>query len=171
MHRYDLEGRHRIEGELGVLVAALEDGTREWRGELGEPSDAAVVWQPFPNGPSIGGIILHMAGCEWYWLNKFVSGEPEPGDDPAITYDGTLDQDAVQWPTPPAKPIGWYFDVLSERRAKSIEMIRNHGQPERVYSRHDCEVTYGWILAHLVQHDSYHGGQAVLLHEMFKKLR
>jgi uncharacterized damage-inducible protein DinB len=171
MKQYHLNDRHEVDGDLGVLIAALQDGTREWREELESPSVEAIVWQPYPNGPSIGAEILHIASCEWYWLGNFVQGEPDPVDDPAIQYDNTLDQYIPHWPTPPAQPIDWYLDILASRRAKSIEMIRQHGRPEAVYARQDCEVTYAWIVAHLVQHDSYHGGQAVMLNEMYKKMR
>jgi len=171
MYRDDIDERYGIDGDLGTLVATLQDGTREWMGNLESPSPEAVIWQPYSNGPSIGGNLLHIAGCEWYWLGKFVNGESEPEEDPAIKYDKILDQGSHIWPTPPAQPIEWYFKVLADRRAKTIEMIRAHGRPQAVYSGRGSESTYGWIVAHLVEHDSYHGGQAVLLHEMFKRLR
>ena len=170
MERIDLEARAGVDGDLGVLIATLLDGGREWRENLGNPSPEAVVWQPYPNGPSIGGLILHIASCEWYWLGNFANGEPEPVGNSAIEYDLALDQYGPHWPAPPAQPIEWYFEILAAQRAQTVEMIRAHGNPKRTLPRKDYEVTYEWIVAHLVEHDSYHGGQAVLLHEMRKAM-
>ena len=63
--------RHRVdivpdpnapEPAVGLLLAVLENTTREWReDELGDISDDTVVWQPFPHGHNIGALILHLS--------------------------------------------------------------------------------------------------------------
>jgi len=171
MQRYELSPDPAGNGQLETLLACINDGTREWREYLEEPPIEAIVWQPYPNGPSIGGQILHIASCEVYWLQLFVAGLGVDLSEPDMAYDSTLDQDNHHWPTPPSQPLSWYFEIQDRRRAESVAFIRSHGDPSAVYPRRDCEVTFGWIVAHLVEHDSYHGGQAVLLNEMWKKLR
>ncbi|MFZ4508104.1 MAG: DinB family protein [Fimbriimonas sp.] len=170
MQHDDLELLPTLEPELAILVATLHDGAREWRENLESPSLDAIVWSPYPNGPSIGGVLLHVAAAERYWIQKVAAGIDISLDDPAWAYDTTMDQYGPSWPVPPAEPIEWYFDIQDRTRAEMIDLIVAHNNRFTIYQHHDYTVTYGWIVAHIVQHDSYHGGQAVLLHEMFKKL-
>jgi uncharacterized damage-inducible protein DinB len=169
MSIYDVAPVEAFHPELGLLLATWADSTREWRRNLGEPSDEALVWQPYREGPSIGGLMLHMAACERYWLQDFAVGVKLDPNDPAIAYDAQVDQYVPHWATPPAHPLAWYFEVLDSTRAEMVALVSAERDPTRLMPRRDYHVSYRWILAHLVEHDSYHGGQAVLLHEMWKQ--
>ncbi|MCC7433447.1 MAG: DinB family protein [Methanoregulaceae archaeon] len=158
--------------QLGLLIATLEDSTREWRENLGRVSQAAVVWQPYENGPSIGGVILHLVDAETWWLRCVGAQEPDDATTPEAMYNRDMDLYKAYWPAPPRKPLSWYLDLLVERRAVNLDYIRSQAEAAEVISRGSKNAyTYRWIVAHLVEHDSYHGGQAVLLHEMFKRMR
>ena len=169
MKNYDVAPAEGFEPEIGTLIATWDDGLREWLDNLGEPSTEAMEWQPFPNGPSIGGIMLHMANCDLYWIREFACGKALDPEHPAVAYDSELDQDAVNWPTPPTQPFAWYQEILQTTRNQMIELIRPESNPEREFQRSWGTVTFRWIVAHIVEHDSYHGGQCVLLHEMWKR--
>ncbi len=168
MTHYDIEPWPETSADLGVLISTWQDGTREWREYLESPCEDAIVWQIYPNGPSIGGVLLHMAACEAYWLQIFVDGEDLGDENVAWNYDRTVKQDIPFWTPPPSQPIDWYFSVLDDTRRAMIERIRRHADSVSVHARSDYTVTYRWILAHLVEHDSYHGGQVVLIHEAWK---
>jgi uncharacterized damage-inducible protein DinB len=169
---YDVAPDRESHPELGLLMATLQDGTREWRENLGRTSQAAVIWQPYENGPSIGGIILHLIDAENWWLRCIGAGEADDATTPEAIYNRELDQYKAYWPKPPKKPLMWYLELLDDRRAVNLDYIRNQVESVEVLSRgKKNSFTYRWILAHLVEHDSYHGGQAVLLHEMYKRLR
>lgn len=167
--RFDIVPNPRLDSAIGILFAAMLDGTREWQGELGEPPVEAIVWQPFPDGPSIGGLILHIISCERYWLDDFVNGAKSDPTEVARAFDSKVDQYVPYWPAPPAEPIGWYYEQLAAMRAESLKLLLQHRNAYSAHHHRDEEVTYRWIVAHLTQHDSYHGGQMVLLHEMWKK--
>ena len=168
MKRSDIEPDPALPLDLGILVATWRDGTREWRENLGSPPPEAVTWQIYPNGPSIGGLILHMASCDRYWLQQFVEKVALDQTDPAVAYDSSMDQYIPNWPVPPAEPIAWYFDILDRAREAAFAMIARHG--DSLSEHGEYKETYRWIVAHLVEHDSYHGGQAVLLHETWKQI-
>jgi uncharacterized damage-inducible protein DinB len=174
MKRYDVDptpGIHQgIAQDLAILLATWQDGTREWRENLGTPPVEAIIWQPYESGPSIGGLLLHMAACETYWLREFAHQLETPDLDAATQYDRTVDQHVPHWPAPPGKPIEWYYDVLDRTRRDVVHLAEKHANPTSLHPRKDYEVSYRWIIAHVLEHDSYHGGQAVLLHEFWKKL-
>jgi uncharacterized damage-inducible protein DinB len=167
--RYDVSPALGTEREIGVLVATWQDGTREWLDNLGEPTAEALTWQPFEGGPSIGGIMLHMAGCDHYWISEFVNNRPQDPESPALQYNNKVDQDNVSWSTPPAEPFAWYLNQLQSVRGPVVEQILSHPEPNQEFQRTWGALTFKWIVAHLVEHDSYHGGQCVLLHELWKK--
>ncbi len=168
--RYDAIPPEGFHPEIGALIATWEDGLREWTENLEEPPAEAMTWQPFENGPSIGGIMLHMANCDQYWIKEYARGEELDKEHPAVVYDANLDQDGVNWPTPPAQPFNWYLEILQSTRREVIDLIRQETDIDREFQRSWGTLTFRWIVAHIVEHDSYHGGQCVLLHEMWKKL-
>lgn len=170
MKTYDVAPLRRFHPELGLLAAALEDSTREWRENLGRVNPKAVIWQAYPNGPSIGGLLLHLIDCEAYWLKEVGDGEPLSGEHPATIYNMSMDQYKPFWPAPPARPLSWYLKLHDEVRADILARIQKQTNPKKRYPRRRIVATYRWILVHVLEHDSYTGGQAVLLHEMWKKV-
>ncbi len=170
MDRYDSEPIRDVSADLDTLAASWQFATQEWRENLEEPCDEAVIWQIYPNGPSIGGLLLHMASCTRYWLQSVIDGVPQPDDDPAWAYDQTVDQYVPHWPAPPAQPISWYFEILDQLQAESMARILAHPDPLSEYRRNHNVVTYRWIVARVLAHESYTGGQAVLVHEAWKVL-
>jgi uncharacterized damage-inducible protein DinB len=165
---YDLSFPIGLDTELGILAATLIDGTREWKEQLEFPAPEAVSWQQYAYGPSIGGLILHIVRCESYWLSMALDLD-EDKFDPAFIYDSSVDQSIHHWPPPPKESIEWYYQLHEKQRTRSLERIARHNRPNSIHSRRDESFSFRWILAHLVQHDSYTGGQAVLLHEAWKK--
>lgn len=169
MESYDVEPLAGFDPQIGILLASLEDSTREWMGELGDCPVEAIVWQPFPDSYSIGTILLHIIDVEDYWFRNFAAGlERDPAEVKEWLSEET-DVDGGIWPTPPAKPLSWYLETLARVRKRAFEALKGI-EPERIYERRGrMSLTLRWIVAHVVEHDSYHGGQAVLLNELWKK--
>lgn len=170
MEKFDLEIRAGFHPEIASLIATWEDGTREWLESLGEPSEEALVWQPYANGPSIGGEMLHMIECDMFWVEEVLGGLAERNDHPAVKYGKGLDQENHIWPTAYSENWAWYLDLYLTSRKSVLDQLSNLTDITKVYPFKGGEFTARWIVAHIVEHDSYHGGQAVLLHEMWKKL-
>ena len=168
MHRFDVKPLAGVDAEIGLLQATWQDSTREWRKNLGEVTEEAIVWQPYPNGHSIGAVLLHMISCENYWIVKDILNEPVDQEHPAVKFDRTVDQYNAQWPAPPANPLSWYYEMQDANRAMVFQRISGIGDPALVRQRPDrYEFTLRWVMAHLIEHDSYHGGQMVLLKELW----
>jgi uncharacterized damage-inducible protein DinB len=169
MLREDIAPLPGFNPEIGLLLASLQDSTREWRRYLGEPTTEAIVWQPAPDGHSIGGLLLHLIDVERYWLEEHVAGIAPDPDELKLLLSEETQQGKGIWPAPPAKPIQWYFELHENIRKRAWEAIRGF-EPEAFFPDGDeVESSLRWIVSHVVQHDAYTGGQAVLLHEMWKK--
>ena len=169
----DVKPSQGLDIQLGLLCAMLDDGTREWRSELDEITQEAILWQPFPKSHSIGSVILHIADVEAYWIQEV--GAQQALSDEQLKLFMTLEikQDAVEWPIPPNEPIEWYWEVCANVRKKTHEIIQEIGNPASTRPSGDGkrEYTLRWLLHHVITHEAYHGGQVSLLNLMFQNMR
>ena len=69
----------------------------------------------------------------------------------------------LSWPVPPAQPLSWYFAKQDEVRAKTRLAVAKLYNPELTRKRGDNEFSVRWLLYHVLTHEAYHAGQAVLL--------
>ena len=167
--RFDVDPLPGFAESYGVLCAILQDGTREWRWEI-DPSLSvdAVVWQPEPGMHSIGGILLHIAAVEVFWFEQFVLGQPPNPQEQALLLNAETNVDEWRWPTPPRKTLSWYFELHDRIRERSIEGIRRWPPADSEKELDGHPRTMGWVLGHVIQHEAYHGGQAVLLSRLWE---
>jgi uncharacterized damage-inducible protein DinB len=154
--------------EVSLMLAQLDQATEEWLGELGSDlTEAELRWQKFPNGHSIGALFVHIAEVEAYWLHHVCLGEPYQ-DIESTALNAEIDQYGGLWPTPPDHPLAYYLALLKATRAKTKALISAIPDPEHTASRkrqngETQTVTLRWLLTHVILHEAYHGGQAVLL--------
>lgn len=153
----------------GLLCAILQDATNEWRWEL-DPnlSEDAVVWQPYPGMHSIGANIMHLINAEVFWFEQFALGHPRDPEEGKLTLANEIDVDAWSWPVPPRQPIAWYFELQDRIRARTLESVKNWPEPDFAKELDGHPRTLRWVLGHVIQHEAYHGGQAVLLSRLWQ---
>jgi uncharacterized damage-inducible protein DinB len=156
--------------EVDLLLGMLDAGTAKWRRELGRVAARNLVWQPFPNGHSIGALLLHMADVEAFWLHEVAGQQPLSEELKETVLSDETQQYYVLWPRPPQRPLAWYFAQQGGIRARTREIVcelDDAGLPCR-FGRQ--EFTLRWLLHHVLTHEAYHGGQAVLLSLMRERL-
>ncbi len=165
---YDVAPLAGCHPEIGLLGASLVDGTREWRDELEEATVEQIVWQGRPGGHSIGGELLHIAEVEIWWIHHICCGRPMDPAEMEVLMSAQIQQYEGAWPTPPAEPLAWYYARLDSVRERTLKLLPEITDPEKTYSSEKWGSTFTmrWILSHVVQHEAYHGGQAVLLKDL-----
>ena len=151
---YDVAARDGYDPEIGMLVAMLEDGTREWREELEEVADEVVWWQPFEGSHSIGAVILHMIEAEAWWFETVGSGRELAEEELTELMSKETQQYSVSWPTPPAKPLSYFFDLHDRYRARTLETLRKFEAARQVQTGGASLDTFTlrWIVNHVVTH-------------------
>lgn len=159
------------EPSVALLLAVLDDGTREWLDELDSPSRDNLKRRLSPTGPSIGEILIHIAAVEAYWIWKFICAAPPEPELRAIFDAADSDVDAYKWGEAPDWEFEQYLDLLKKVRGRTHELLQSERDLNRVVPREDGKTfTVGWVVGHVLQHDSYHGGQAVQLHQHWRNL-
>lgn len=166
MKAYDVYSTSDFHPEIGLLISTWRDGTREWRDNLGKVSQEAIAWQPYPGGYSIGAVMMHMLAWDMWWISERVIGK-KSGEQFKM-----FEPFSREYPTPPNEPVSWYFELMDSIREELFEGLKTIAKPDEVFERKSGNYTYTprWVLAHLTEHDSYHGGQLVLLNEMWKAM-
>ena len=154
----------------GQLCAILQDGTNEWRWEMDQDLPAeAMVWQAYSGGHSIGGCILHNVAVEVYWFEEFLLGEKISGDERKLFQWDETNVDEWKWATPYQEPLSWYFALMDKARARTLESIKRWPEPDARIPGRTKECTPRWVFGHVIQHEAYHGGQAVLLQKLWQE--
>lgn len=154
------------------LCATLQDTTTEWRAELMADDLPAeeVTWRVRPGGQTIGAVMLHLIGVEIFWIERAVLGRsPDPAERRLLMAD-EIDVDRGIWPEPPSQPLSWYFELHDRIRARTLEAIKGwpEADAEIIIPQADHKYTPRWILGHVIQHEAYHGGQIVMLHDLWE---
>jgi uncharacterized damage-inducible protein DinB len=167
---FDFSAIPGLDPEVGILAAALVDGTREWRDEIGEVAPEAVVWQARPGGHSIGAMMLHIANVEEIWVKVRMAYLPQSEADQARFQAAQVDFSRAFWPTPPLESLGYYFELQDKVRARTLELLADLGPSDRIFPHptRDISFTNRWVLNHLIGHEAYHAGQAILLHDLWE---
>jgi len=166
---YDVSPLDGHSPEIGLLLSALDDSTREWRENLEEPTVEAITWRAGEDMYSIGILILHLIDAEDYWFRVIAGGLERDPAETALFMSQELDQYGGRWPIAPAQPISWYYEMQDRFRARAIEAIKGL-DPAKQFTRPSGNTfTLRWIVAHVLEHDSYTGGQAVAVHELWRR--
>jgi uncharacterized damage-inducible protein DinB len=103
-------------------MAALQDGTREWRGELGEVPNDALNWQPFAGGPSIAAEIYHMIDTEAGWIEGAAHRKRTEEEAEELLSDA-IDVDAVSWPTIQASSLADLYALQDRYPGRTLETL------------------------------------------------
>jgi len=168
---YDVQPLEGYPADLGLMLATLQETTRDWRGDMlaeGEPTEDELVWQARPGGHSLGAIFLHIADVEISWIEEFALGRKmSEADLQRLMVKETRANEGI-WPTPPRKSYAWYLEQMDESRRRTLEACRDFPALETEYRFQDrFDLTYRWTLAHVIGHEAYHAGQAMLLHDLY----
>jgi uncharacterized damage-inducible protein DinB len=161
----DIKQSKGLDPVLGIQLAMLDRGTEEYREGLGKVSQDLLRWQPYENGHSIGVILLHIADAEAYWFEEVASGRERDPKELKKLLSVELDQYVPTWPKAPKKPLLWFYEQQDIIRARTRKIVKELADPAtKGYSNYSKRhYTLRWILHHVIQHEAYHIGQAVLL--------
>jgi uncharacterized damage-inducible protein DinB len=171
MRDFDIPPVEGYDPEVGLLISVMQDATREWRKEIVGLPKSAITWQETPTGVSIGSLMLHMIEAELWWIGEVIGGIPVSQEDVERFRLAEIDQYEDTWPVPLDLDLEGYFALMDGVRDRTLTLLKDAGPSTRIVKRPDKDNGYSirWILSHLAQHESYHGGQAVLLMKRWQR--
>lgn len=113
--------------------------------------DAGVWWRPNEVSNSIGNLVLHLAGNVRQWVVAGLGGEPFDRDRPA------------EFAARETRPASEALDELTAVMTRAAAVIRGLEDAALVaeYEVQGYRVTGTAVVAHVVEHFSFHTGQIV----------
>ena len=167
MSRHVLTPHPGLSTGIGYYMSGME----EVRNQLIEavkniPND--IIGKPaFLGAHSIGGLVLHIGEAEWFWMQMVVSGHKLTEEDRAAACWDILDEiDRVS-----SRGFSTEFCLLEiekiRNQTRDVLFSFNDSDLERIISFErrgkTTEHSLRWILHHLIDHESQHKGQILML--------
>jgi uncharacterized damage-inducible protein DinB len=152
------------EPEIGLLLGMLEETrgrTKKWLAGL---TDDELEWTPGPGLNSIGTILYHLALIEADWLYAEALEQAYPPEATALFPDDVRD-DAGRLTVSRRESLQEHVDRLDAVRAMVLAAFRDMSLAEfrRVRVLPEYDVTPGFVLHHLMQHEAEHRGEIGML--------
>jgi uncharacterized damage-inducible protein DinB len=152
---------------IGYYMSGMEEVRSQLVDAVKNIPNELIGKPAFLGAHSIGGLVLHIGEAEWFWMQMVVSGHKLTEEDRAAACWDILDEiDRVS-----SRGFSTEFCLLE------IEKIRNQTRDvlfsfndtdlERIISFErrgkTTEHSLRWILHHLIDHESQHKGQILML--------
>ena len=159
--------------ELGYFMAGMD----ELRGRLSEAiadmSSQQLGCRAVPGAHSIAALVLHIGEAEWYWMQMVVNGQRLTDDVRQSAFWDALDNpDSFAEKNYSAE---FCLDQAEKIREQTRQLLAtfNDKDLDRIFSRKKrgeiTEHSLRWILHHLMDHESEHRGQILMLRRLLSE--
>ena len=159
------------EAEVGRWLAAMEDARRDTLRELEGVTPEMVDWRPDAPLNSIGALLYHVALIEADWLLDDIQGREALPDWMRELLPFSDRDDDGRLTRVDGQPLDQHLDRLARIRAFLIDQLRAMPPHElhspRARARYD--VSPGWVLHHLLQHEAEHRSHIAWLRDTFPR--
>jgi uncharacterized damage-inducible protein DinB len=112
-----------------------------------------------PSGTSLGGLVKHLAFCEYGWFCQTFGYETEPWaiDESDPEADLRLEPDET---------MGDVLAFYARARAAADRVISEHDVKHLGRAWHGAEVSLRWVLIHMIEETARHAGHLDILREL-----
>lgn len=167
MSRHVLTPHPGLSTGIGYYMSGMEE-VRDQLIEAVKNIPNNLIGKPaFLGAHSIGGLVLHIGEAEWFWMQMVVSGHKLTEEDRAAACWDILDEiDRVS-----SRGFSTEFCLLEiekiRNQTRDVLFSFNDSDLERIISFErrgkTTEHSLRWILHHLIDHESQHKGQILML--------
>jgi hypothetical protein len=164
--------------EVGLWLAALEDGRSDTLKELEPVTPAMVDWYPDVPLNSIGTLLYHIALIEAAWvMEEILERDDEPIELAALLpwpdREGPGDGGARHLSRIDGQSLDEHRDRLAGVRRWTLDQLMpmTNADFHRVRSLESYDVAPNWVLHHLLQHEAEHRSHIAWLRDTFSPAR
>ncbi|MCA1602932.1 MAG: DinB family protein [Acidobacteria bacterium] len=152
---------------IGFFVSGMDEVREQLQQAVEGMTNQELGRRAVPGAHSIAALVLHIGEAEWWWMRCNVSGHKlTPKDRQAPYWDVLKDPDSFASKHYSAK---FCLDEIAKIRNQTRDLLAsfNDDDLERIISferrdeRHEHSLR--WILHHLIDHESQHKGQILML--------
>jgi uncharacterized damage-inducible protein DinB len=158
--------------EIGFLVAGLQEVRAQTVASIADVTPEELSRRVTPSFHQIGGLVLHLAETEFWWIDiVFAGNEITEVDRQLFHFDDTTETDFA------LKKYGVddcvrILNLAHERTIGTLSEV-NDGSLDRLYpfprKEPKFESSLRWILHHLIDHESNHRGQIAMMKRLMRE--
>ncbi len=158
--------------DIGLMVASLEEVRAQTIANIADLSEDELAARFAAGAHQIGGLVLHLAECEFWWMHWAFAGKEITDDDQRLSHlhDTTETDFALK---------GYDAERCIERlniiHQRTIEILSGISDDEldRVitFDQHPAGVrgSLRWILHRLIDHEANHKGQIAMMKRLIRE--
>lgn len=159
-------------GELAVYLGSFEEFRKRLRKTVSDLTIEELTIRAFPNAHQIGNLILHLGEAEASWIWRIVAGKELSEEEKRFTHwCDTTERDFAEKGYSASECLE-RIDKISQRSREVLSKFTDNDLDKFFgYNRDDgtrVEVTLRWVLVHLLDHDSIHHGQILMLRRILR---
>lgn len=158
-----LEG---FSNDLGFCLSAMEEVRQQLHEAVIEMPADQICRLAIPGAHSIAALVLHIGEAEWYWIQHIFSGHPLSEVRNAPYWDVLKEPSSFAAKNYAAE---FCFDEIKKIRQQTFDTLTtfDDSRLDEVFAYEkdgeSIDLTLRWILHHLIDHESQHKGQILML--------
>lgn len=177
LEKINLKITSEFSPQIGWFYAMLEDQHKRLKEAVANLTPAELAWQINPRANSIGILLIHIAEAELWWIKECIFGDkltPEQRTEYRCDIFGSANASQVEKSI--TGGIEFFFEKLDKARAivkdyltRLTDADLETTRPVENPSATSFDINVRWILYHLVEHESHHRGQILMLKKLLEQ--
>lgn len=157
--------------EIGLFLASLDKIRSAWRDAVKDLTKAELAHKILPDVRPIGTIIIHIAECEYFWIQQIVDGKEFTAEIENLLHHDLWFKDFAAHDL----DIEYCLGVIDKIHVMTLETLAKLTDDDLektfVRVREDRETHYSlrWIFVHLLEQDAEHKGQMMMIKRLVKE--
>jgi uncharacterized damage-inducible protein DinB len=159
--------------EIGLFLAGLEKIRNGWREAVKDLSKSELATKILPDVQPIGTIIIHIAECEYFWIQQIVDGKEFTAEIKNMLHHDLWFKDFAAHDL----DVGYCLNVLESGHQMTRETLSKFtdNDLEKTFVRQvengERHYSLRWIFVHLLEHDAEHKGQMLMIKRLVEGRR
>lgn len=167
-----LEPVEGLSREIGFLVAGLQEVRAQTVAVLADLKPGELSRRLTPNFHQVGGLVLHLAETEFWWIDIVFAGREISDEDRQLFhFDDTTETDFALKKYGVADCVRT-LNLAHERTIETLSEV-DDGSLDSLYPFPRKEPKFDsslrWILHHLIDHESNHRGQIAMMKRLMRE--
>lgn len=168
--RLTLEDTTTRAPEIAPWIAALKECRKRTADAVSEMDRVELDWRPPGSGSTVGSLLYHVAAIEADWLHTEIRGEEIPPGVLSLFPQDVRDE-AGHLAQIGGEALATHLDRLGRVREALLSTLGGMSMEDfrRLRTLEEYDVSPEWVVQHLIQHESVHRGQVLLIRRSFKE--